>query len=67
MAELITANQVASELGLSRYTVYKMANSGVMPCYRLGRAVRFDLQEVRAWTRQQSVDGKENSNEGGYQ
>ena len=62
MAELINADQAAAELGLSRYTVYKMAAQGTIPCYRAGRALRFDLQEVRATMRQQSVDGKENMN-----
>lgn len=37
---------------LSREFVYKAATKGTLPCYRFGRALRFDPNEVREWMRQ---------------
>lgn len=36
---------------LSREFVYKSATKGTLPCYRFGRALRFDPNEVREWMR----------------
>lgn len=50
---LITAEEAATALGLSRRTVYDLAAQGTIPCWRFGRAVRFRLSEVLDATRQE--------------
>ena len=55
METLITADDAAQLLGLSRKTIYRMATLRQLPSYKLsdgdgGRgSVRFDLQEIRDW------------------
>jgi excisionase family DNA binding protein len=45
-AQLITADELAELLRCSRSHVFEMAAAGVIPCYRIGRLVRFCLEEV---------------------
>ncbi len=47
--QLLTANALAKHLGVSRQRVYELARLGLLPCVRLGRAVRFAPQAVEAW------------------
>ena len=49
---LTTAKPTAEELGISTFTLYRCARAGLIPVHRLGRAVRFDITEVRAALRQ---------------
>ena len=44
---LATADEVAEALSLSPSAIYRMAERGEIPCFRFGRTVRFDLDEVR--------------------
>ena len=46
---MLTAEQVASSLGLSVRKVYAMAQAGELPCYRFGSAVRFDAADLEAY------------------
>ena len=46
---LLTAAEVAEWLGVPKTWVLESARSGAMPCVRLGRYVRFDLADVKAW------------------
>lgn len=51
---MLTAAAVATMLGLKPRTVYDLADSGRLPCYRLGArggALRFDEQDVEAFKR----------------
>jgi len=47
--ECITADELASWMGLNRKTVYEYAARGVIPCRRLGRRLVFSLPAIRAW------------------
>lgn len=47
--ECITADKLASWMGLNRKTVYEYAARGVIPCRRLGRRLVFSLPAIRAW------------------
>jgi excisionase family DNA binding protein len=49
----ITAPILASILGVSAVTIFKKAKSGVLPCIRIGSAVRFDTRQIARW-----LDGK---------
>lgn len=47
-ADVMTAREVAEMLGLPVSTVYELARRGVLPCSRLGRAVRIIRDDVEA-------------------
>lgn len=44
----VTAGELAQRLRIHRETVYLKAQSGVIPGFRVGRAWRFYMSEVRA-------------------
>lgn len=52
---LVSSDQLAEHLGLSRATVYALLNRG-MPSLKVGRSRRFRLAEVDAW-----LDGEQNT------
>ena len=54
MTELVMADLAAKAVGCNRSTLYKAAQRGQVPCYRMGRALRFDVEELRAWMRTQA-------------
>ena len=45
-SELLTAAELASVLRIGQETVRQLAKSGAIPCLRVGRTFRFDLEEV---------------------
>ena len=52
MAEpLITAEEVAERLAISRDEVYKLAREGRIPKVPIGRAVRFRPEAIEDWIR----------------
>jgi excisionase family DNA binding protein len=36
-------------LGIGRTTIYKLIREGVLPCVRIGRAVRIDVGTLDVW------------------
>lgn len=46
---LLDASEVAELLNVPKSWVLESARSGAIPCLRLGRYVRFDEGDVRAW------------------
>jgi excisionase family DNA binding protein len=45
---MLRSSELAREVGLSKATVLRLANEGVIPCVRLPSGhYRFDLQEVK--------------------
>jgi excisionase family DNA binding protein len=46
---MLTAAEVATQLGLSPRAVYELHASGRLPGYRFGRAVRFEPADVEAF------------------
>lgn len=52
---LLTVEDVAKMLGMSTAWVRHHATGfrrPVLPCYRFGRAIRFDRRDVQAWKEQ---------------
>ena len=45
----------ASRIGMSVSWLRKQTAAGLFPCYRIGRAVRFDLQQLEAWLSQRAA------------
>tara|TARA_R110002050_G_scaffold299705_2_gene466065 strand:+ start:203 stop:511 length:309 start_codon:yes stop_codon:yes gene_type:complete len=56
---LMTATQVCQELNISRPTLYKRVNEGIIKCVRYGRDYRFnsnhieDLKEGATWQQEE--------------
>ena len=46
---LMTPQEVAIWLNMSRVWVYKQAEKGLLPFHRVGEAIRFDPEEIRAY------------------
>lgn len=49
LKRLWTVKDVADFTGLSVRWVHERTRRGEIPCYRLGTALRFDPEEIRAW------------------
>jgi excisionase family DNA binding protein len=47
----LTAKQLAEVLNISPKTVFKLANAGRIPSFRVGTSVRFDAQLIVEWMR----------------
>jgi excisionase family DNA binding protein len=47
--EMLKASEVAERMSVSRSTVYYLAAQGKLPGYRIGRALRFMEDDVKAY------------------
>lgn len=47
----ISAPELARLLGVHKLTIYRQAQAGALPCFRIGSAVRFEPRVVAAWLR----------------
>lgn len=48
-ALLLNANQAAEALAISPRKLWSMTSSGEVPCLRIGRSVRYSVDELRRW------------------
>lgn len=48
---LVTARELGEALGLAPGTILDQWEAGKLPGYKVGRAVRFDLEEILTLTR----------------
>jgi len=46
---LLTPRQAAKALNVCERTLYGLAKSGDLPAIRIGRAVRYSMDDIRAW------------------
>lgn len=49
--DALTAEEVAEMLRVSKNSVYRLAQSGELASYRVGRKLRFTSRDVEAYTR----------------
>lgn len=49
--EALNVRQVAELLGVSDKHIYELVAQGKLPAFRVGKAVRFDPQDVADWLR----------------
>ncbi len=49
--EILTVKEVASYLKLNPITVYRWANKGEIPCFRICREWRFKRESLLDWIR----------------
>lgn len=47
--DILTVQEVAAYVHLHPITVYRMANSGALPAFRIGRNWRFKRQQIEQW------------------
>ena len=46
MANIVTAKEVGEFLKLTDSTIYKLAATGEIPGFRVGKSWRFDMEEI---------------------
>jgi excisionase family DNA binding protein len=51
MTRLLTVDQVAERLGMTKEWVWKQARAGLIPCVQLGRYRRFREEAIDEWLR----------------
>lgn len=56
----LSADEIATHLGVSKDTVYAWISTQNMPAHKVGRLWKFQASEVDAWVRQGGASTKEN-------
>lgn len=54
MNKWLTLEQIAEYLQMSTSSIYKMAQAGKIPAYKVGRQWRFKKEEIDKWVEKQS-------------
>lgn len=49
MGALLTVDQLAERLNVSKQRVYNLSFRGLIPKKKIGQLVRFDSEEIDAW------------------
>ena len=50
MKKLLTRKELADYLGVSEVTIYGWTSKKKIPFRKVGRLLRFDIDEIEAWT-----------------
>jgi excisionase family DNA binding protein len=56
---LLTPKEAASALAISERTLWELTKRSVIPCVRIGRAVRYDLVDLQSWIERQKTGGEQ--------
>lgn len=56
----LSADEIASHLGVSKDTVYAWISTQQMPAHKVGRLWKFQTSEVDEWVRQGGASTQEN-------
>jgi excisionase family DNA binding protein len=59
--EALNVAQVAELLGISEKKVYHSVAAGLLPAFRVGKAIRFDPQNLADWLREKKPCGEQRS------
>ena len=62
--DVLTIDELAEYLKISRSTLYKLAQEGRVPCRKVGRHWRFRKQAIDRWLEQGGADGAKASGAG---
>jgi len=54
----LTAADAAEYLGLSKDALYTRTRQGEIPVIRMGRSLRWDMQDLDLWMRRQRIDAR---------
>jgi predicted DNA-binding transcriptional regulator AlpA len=52
---LVDVATAAQMLAISQRKLWSLTNIGDVPCVRIGKSVRYSLEELRAWTRSKMI------------
>ncbi len=52
---LLDIHQLAKELGLSESGIYQMVSQRCIPFVRIGRSIRFDLEDIKIWVQEKKI------------
>ena len=55
MNKLVNAREAANLLGVCAQTIYQKFEKGEIPGYRLGKALRFDVEELKNFMRNSAI------------
>ena len=55
MYQLIAIKEAAQYIGISIHTLYKMVSQRKVPYTKVGRLVKFDVEQLNKWIKQNSV------------
>jgi len=58
MENLLTPQEIADVLGVSKSTIYQWTHQEYIPHVKLGRFVRFRTSEVQKWLDRKSLAGR---------
>jgi excisionase family DNA binding protein len=58
MDTLLTVEDVAKILSVAKITIYKWAENGIIPHYRLERAIRFREADINAFIEKSRVENE---------
>ena len=61
MNQFLTVEQLAEFLNCKESTIYSWVSKGAVPCYKIGRLVRFRLEDIEEWLRTQRGKASESS------
>ena len=53
MKKLLSVREVADVLSVSTKTIYRLASHDQLPYVRIGKAIRFDIDRIEAFVREQ--------------
>ncbi len=56
LRNLLKVRDVQEILGLSRSQVYELVARGEIPHYRIGKAIRFDPQDLKDWLESKKIE-----------
>jgi len=63
MERWLTLEQIAEYLQMSTSSIYKMAQKGKIPAYKVGRQWRFRKEEIDRWIKSQKQSMMSRKNE----
>lgn len=47
--EMLTVREIASRLGLSKMTIYRLVDAGTIPAVRVGRSLRVSREDFESY------------------
>ena len=58
MTSLLNPKEVAEMLGVKPSTIYQWTHTGYIPHMKLGKLVRFRLQDIERWLEEKATQGR---------
>jgi len=55
ICELVKIDVASKAIGLSRNYLYRLSAEGKIPYFKAGKALRFDIAELKEWMREQAI------------